>query len=75
MKDGPHLFVAKDDRLCLPLDPNINNYLEIIDQGLTPLKERKKVLVVGAGIAGLTAAHELERVFFYLIKKQNKTTK
>lgn len=35
--------------------------LGIIQNGLTPTSQRKRVIVVGAGMAGLTAAYELQR--------------
>lgn len=43
----------------LPLDTQ--DMLALIKNGLTPTAHKKRIIVVGAGMAGLTAAYELQR--------------
>ncbi len=43
----------------LPLDTQ--DMLGLIKNGLTPAAHKKRIIVVGAGMAGLTAAYELQR--------------
>ncbi|XZN97323.1 MAG: FAD-dependent oxidoreductase [Microcoleus sp.] len=42
-------------------EEDLENYLSIIENGLEKATTPKKIIVVGAGIAGLTAAYELLR--------------
>ncbi len=43
------------------MDPQTSNYPELIEHGLSAATRPKKIIVVGAGMAGLVAAYELQR--------------
>jgi NADPH-dependent 2,4-dienoyl-CoA reductase/sulfur reductase-like enzyme len=51
-------------RPAYALDPNEELYAQIIQKGLSSVGQStsKRVVVIGAGMAGLTAAHELQKV-------------